>query len=448
MSSEKTEQPTPKRLRDSREKGQVAKSQDVPSALTVMAVAVYLLALASDMLNTMLTMGEIPMLLMDRPFEEALPLASTSILLCSLRVALPLIGMVMAVALCANLMQVGVLFSVQAAMPKLENLSMGKWFKQVFSLKNLVEFLKNIIKVLILGPSGTGKEIFAKTIHYHSPRRDAPFVAVNCTAIPESLFESEMFGIEKGVATGVSARRGLVEEASGGTLFLDELADMSLPNQAKLLRVLEEREVLRVGSARPVPVDIKVIAATNVDLRQAVARGRFRQDLYYRLNVAELMLPPLHERGDDILLLARHLLAQHARNMERAALILAPATQQCLLAYDWPGNVRELSNEMERAAALTVDTVVRPSDLSPKLLAALARHGGIRTPGAALREPPVVQETFNLEQTERLLVQRALDACQGNKSRAAELLGITREGLRKKLLRLGRTARSHDGEEA
>lgn len=304
------------------------------------------------------------------------------------------------------------------------------------------------INTLILGPSGTGKEIFAKTIHYHSPRRDAPFVAVNCTAIPESLFESEMFGIEKGVATGVSARRGLVEEASGGTLFLDELADMSLPNQAKLLRVLEEREVLRVGSARPVPVDIKVIAATNVDLRQAVARGRFRQDLYYRLNVAELMLPPLHERGDDILLLARHLLAQHARNMERAALILAPATQQCLLAYDWPGNVRELSNEMERAAALTVDTVVRPSDLSPKLLAALARHGGIRTPGAALREPPVVQETFNLEQTERLLVQRALDACQGNKSRAAELLGITREGLRKKLLRLGRTARGHDGEEA
>ena len=208
------------------------------------------------------------------------------------------------------------------------------------------------INTLILGPSGTGKEIFAKTIHYHSPRRDAPFVAVNCTAIPDSLFESEMFGIEKGVATGVSARRGLVEEASGGTLFLDELADMSLPNQAKLLRVLEEREVLRVGSARPVPVDIKVIAATNVDLRQAVAQGRFREDLYYRLNVAELTLPPLRERGDDILLLARHLLAQHAHNMERAALTLAPATQQCLLAYDWPGNVRELKNEIERAVIL------------------------------------------------------------------------------------------------
>ena len=305
------------------------------------------------------------------------------------------------------------------------------------------------INTLILGPSGTGKEIFAKTIHYHSPRRDAPFVAVNCTAIPDSLFESEMFGIEKGVATGVSARRGLVEEASGGTLFLDELADMSLPNQAKLLRVLEEREVLRVGSARPVPVDIKVIAATNVDLRQAVARGRFREDLYYRLNVAELTLPPLRERGDDILLLARHLLAQHAHNMERAALTLAPATQQCLLAYDWPGNVRELSNEMERAAALTVDTVIRPSDLSPKLLAALARHGCIKTSATAPREPlPDIRTTFNLEQAERLLVQRALDACQGNKSRAAELLGITREGLRKKLLRLDETAHGHDGEEA
>ena len=306
------------------------------------------------------------------------------------------------------------------------------------------------INTLILGPSGTGKEIFAKTIHYHSPRRDARFVAVNCTAIPDSLFESEMFGIEKGVATGVSARRGLVEEASGGTLFLDELADMSLPNQAKLLRVLEEREVLRVGSTRPVPVDIKIIAATNVDLTQAVAEGRFRQDLYYRLNVAELVLPPLRERGDDILLLARHLLAQHARCMEREPLTLAPATQQCLLAYDWPGNVRELGNEMERAAALTVDSVVRPSDLSPKLLTALAREGSIGPATAADVAP--VQETgplsFNLEQAEYRLIQQALDACRGNKSRAADLLGITREGLRKKLQRREHNHASAGGKNA
>lgn len=169
------------------------------------------------------------------------------------------------------------------------------------------------INTLILGPTGTGKEVIAKTIHYHSPRREAPFIAVNCTAIPDSLFESELFGIEKGVATGVNARRGLVEEASGGTLFLDELADMSLTNQAKLLRVLEEREVVRVGSAKPTPVDIKVIAATNADLERAVKEGRFREDLYYRINVAELRLPPLRERGDDILLLARHLLEQHGQ---------------------------------------------------------------------------------------------------------------------------------------
>ena len=277
------------------------------------------------------------------------------------------------------------------------------------------------INTLILGPSGTGKEIFAKTIHYHSPRRDAPFVAVNCTAIPESLFESEMFGIEKGVATGVSARRGLVEEASGGTLFLDELADMSLPNQAKLLRVLEEREVLRVGSARPVPVDIKVIAATNVDLRQAVARGRFRQDLYYRLNVAELMLPPLHERGDDILLLARHLLAQHARNMERAALILAPATQQCLLAYDWPGNVRELQHTIERAVILGDGSLLKPENF--------LFHSSVRQKKE--------EEVLNLEQLERQAVDKAMRLSEGNITRAAEYLGITRFALYRKLEKLG-----------
>ena len=173
------------------------------------------------------------------------------------------------------------------------------------------------INTLILGPTGSGKEVIAKLIHFNSPRCQGPFIAVNCTAIPDSLFESEMFGIEKGVATGVSARKGLIEEASGGTLFLDELADMTLPNQAKLLRVLEEREVMRVGSSKPISVDIKIIAATNVNLEEAVRKGTFRQDLYYRINVAEIRLPPLKERGDDILLLAQLFLERHCAYMGR-----------------------------------------------------------------------------------------------------------------------------------
>ncbi|MBQ4567018.1 MAG: sigma-54-dependent Fis family transcriptional regulator [Desulfovibrio sp.] len=294
------------------------------------------------------------------------------------------------------------------------------------------------VNTLILGPTGTGKEVIAKTIHYHSARRKAPFVAVNCSAIPDTLFESEMFGIEKGVATGVSSRRGLVEEASGGTLFLDELGELPLTHQAKLLRVLEESEVVRVGSSRPIAVDIKVIAATNADLEQAIKEKRFREDLYWRINVAELRLPPLNERGDDILLLARHLLAQHSRSLGRSVLKLAPATRQCLLSYDWPGNVRELSNEMERAAALALENIIRPSDLSHRLLSALGRSGSIGTqedpPSPSPLDPA---PDYNLEKTEQRLIQQALAKSNGNKSRAAELLGITREGLRKKLLRHG-----------
>ena len=312
---------------------------------------------------------------------------------------------------------------------------------------------KRPVNTLILGPSGTGKEVFAKTIHYHSPRGNGPFVAVNCTAIPDSLFESEMFGIEKGVATGVTARRGLIEEASGGTLFLDELADMSLANQAKLLRVLEEREVLRVGSSKPVPVDLKVIAATNVDLKAAVQAGKFREDLYYRISVAELYLPPLRERGDDVLMLAQHLLNQHASFMQREPMTLAAPTLQCLLGYSWPGNVRELSNEMERAAALTVDNVIRPSDLSRKILDYLAGHGGLRVTqtdqGTAQSDAsPLPGGMLNLADAEKILVRRALEVSNGNKSRAAELLGITREGLRKKLQKLDGETETDAGEHA
>lgn len=204
-----------------------------------------------------------------------------------------------------------------------ENYQTKKIVGQCEAMRKVIQLALTIarrpINTLILGPTGAGKEVIAKAIHFNSPRREGPFVAVNCTAIPDSLFESEMFGIEKGIATGVNARKGLIEEASGGTLFLDELADMTLPNQAKLLRVLEEREVLRVGSSKPVSVDIKLIAATNANLEEAVRKGNFREDLYYRINVAEIRVPPLRDRGDDILLLAQLFLERHCAYMGRAS---------------------------------------------------------------------------------------------------------------------------------
>jgi DNA-binding NtrC family response regulator len=257
----------------------------------------------------------------------------------------------------------------------------------------------------------------------------------------------------------VGFRRGLVEEASGGTLFLDEVGEMSLAHQAKFLRVLEEQEVQRVGRNKPLPVDIKVIAATNVSLEEAVLEGRFRSDLYYRISVAEIRLPPLCERGDDMLLLAQHFLEEHCARMGRPRLILAPGAREALLAYSWPGNVRELGNEMERAASLTVGDRVEAADLSPRITAMVPRRDAVPAFVAnisAARNPDREAQAFsgtdpaldhgplekgaadlNLQFVERRVVSEALNRCAGNKTRAAELLGITREGLRKKLQRIG-----------
>ena len=329
-----------------------------------------------------------------------------------------------------------------------ENYQTKKIVGQCEAMRTIIQLALTIarrpINTLILGPTGSGKEVIAKLIHFNSPRCQGPFIAVNCTAIPDALFESEMFGIEKGVATGVSARKGLIEEASGGTLFLDELADMTLPNQAKLLRVLEEREVVRVGSSKPVGVDIKIIAATNVNLEEAVRKGTFRQDLYYRINVAEIRLPPLKERGDDILLLAQLFLERHCAYMGRPRLTLSPGACRQLLAYAWPGNVRELNNEMERAASLTAGNLVEVSDLSPRLVPEEARRpkspdpadGNGAAHGETLPSPPSGDARYNLQEMERRLILHVLTMTEGNKSRAADLLGITREGLRKKLLRM------------
>ncbi|WP_461211065.1 sigma-54 interaction domain-containing protein [Desulfocurvus sp. DL9XJH121] len=281
-----------------------------------------------------------------------------------------------------------------------------------------IAIAKHSINVLILGPTGAGKDVFAKIIHYNSPRSNGPFVAVNCSAVPETLFESEVFGIESGVATGVHKREGLLRQANGGTLFLDEVADMSLAHQAKFLRVLEESEVVPVGGTKPVPVDVRVICATNNDLEQSVKDGKFREDLFYRIHSVILNLPPLGERGEDILILARRFLAEHCDKR------LSKAAEAALLAHDWPGNVRELRNEMERAAVLTLGAEVMEEDLSARV------RGGGSGPG----ETPA---SLRLEDNEKHLISRALERTDGNKTRAAELLGITREGLRKKLLRYG-----------
>jgi DNA-binding NtrC family response regulator len=286
-----------------------------------------------------------------------------------------------------------------------------------------------------LGNTGTGKEVLARYLHYHSPHSNGPFIAINCTAIPDTLFESAMFGIEKGVATGVNQRKGFLEEASGGTLFLDELAEMSLANQAKLLRALELGEIMRVGSSHPVPVDIHLVSATHVNLEQAVREGRFREDLFYRINVVELHLPPLCDRGDDILLLAQTFLERNCAEMGRERLTLSPAVQGLLIHYLWPGNVRELANEMKRAAALTPGSIVEVSHLSPRLLSAESVRAWLSQQDSILSVPE--DTPLNLQKAEEILIHRALEKAEGNKSRAAELLGITREGLRKKLQRMG-----------
>lgn len=304
--------------------------------------------------------------------------------------------------------------------------------RRVFDLARAIALRP--INTLILGPTGTGKEVMARFIHQHSPRSKAPFIAVNCTAIPDTLFESAMFGIEKGVATGVNARKGLIEEASGGTLFLDELAEMNLANQAKLLRVLELNEVTRVGSAHSVPVDINLVCATNVDLEKAVAEGRFREDLYYRINVVELRLPALNEREDDILLLAQSFLERNCAEMKRGRLSLSPSVQALLMRYAWPGNVRELSNEMKRAAALTPGRVVELEHLSPRILASETAKKYLSQQEGGMEAKACT--SFNLQEMENRLIRLALEEAGGRKARAAELLGITREGLRKKLLRI------------
>jgi two-component system, NtrC family, response regulator HydG len=272
------------------------------------------------------------------------------------------------------------------------------------------------VGVLIRGESGTGKELVAKLLHAASPRRDGPFLALNCAAVPESLLEAELFGIERGVATGVEARPGKFELASGGTIFLDEIADAPLAIQAKLLRVLQEREIERIGGRRRVPVDVRVVAATNADLEKAIKERRFREDLYYRIRVVEIPLPPLRERHEDVPRLIGHFLSRIATRDGRRPKSLTREAVARLLDYPFPGNVRELENLLEGAVALVPGDTIEAGDLQLR--------GSRQVEG---RDGSLDLATLEIHH-----IRRVLESVGGNKSEAARILGINRRTLYRK----------------
>ena len=302
--------------------------------------------------------------------------------------------------------------------------------------------------VLVEGESGTGKELVARAIHTHSPRAGAPFVPVNCTALTESLLESELFGHAKGAFTGaVAAKRGLFEAANGGTMFLDEIGDMGPKMQAQLLRTLQDGEVRPVGGAEAIRVDVRLVCATNKDLDEEVKAGRFREDLYFRINVVTVHLPPLRERREDIPILVAHFLAKLARRERRAPAALSPEALKLLTGYTWPGNVRERENAIERAVAVAKGNVVLPSDLPPEVgggagtLAAAVAGAGTATEGGIIADRPTLAEL------ERRYIQLVLAESAGNKKKAAEKLGIDRRTLYRALERGGDEAEDPDDDE-
>ena len=303
---------------------------------------------------------------------------------------------------------------------------------RISSIIRLIDQIRSSsVDVLIQGESGTGKELIAKALHFNSPRARHPFVAINCAALPENLLETELFGIEKGVATGVDKRIGKFESAHGGTLFLDEIGDLSLTAQAKILRVLQERSVDRIGARAPVPVDVRVIAATNRNLEACMREKDFREDLYYRLSVVHIKTAPLREATEDIPVLANHFLQKHCAAMNMEPKQFTQAAIEKLLRYSWPGNARQLENEVKRLLAsvrgrmITGEHVAIPSEPTPEPIK------------AETKAEPVKSLFTAVEALERQMIHDALKETGGNKQRAAQNLGLSRQGLLKKLKRLG-----------
>ena len=299
----------------------------------------------------------------------------------------------------------------------------SKKMKEVFDTLSLVA--PTDATVLILGESGTGKELVANSIHHNSPRASQPFVKVSCAALPETLLEGELFGHEKGAFTGAIARReGRFQLAHRGTIFLDEVGEMSVTTQTKLLRVLQEKEFEPLGSSRTIKTDVRVIAASNKDLEREVKEGRFREDLFYRLNVVPVSLPPLRERREDIPALAAHFFAVYREKNRKELKDISGKAMDMLMRYEWPGNIRELENCMERAVILARGEIIAPADLPP-IIQSLSREREIQ----GLNLPSGI----SLQEVERTLILKTLEDTGGNRSRAAEILGINLRTLQNKL---------------
>jgi two-component system, NtrC family, response regulator AtoC len=293
--------------------------------------------------------------------------------------------------------------------------------------------------VLIQGESGTGKELVAKAIHYGSARADKPFMAINCAALPVNLLETELMGHEKGAFTDAkTAKKGLFELADTGTLFLDEIGDMDLSMQAKLLRVLEEKNFRRVGGVKDIKVDVRVISATNQDLATAMNEGKFRRDLFYRLQVVPINLPPLRDRGRDVLFLAKHFMEHFNRECHKSVQGLSKETEQILLSYNWPGNVRELKNVIERAMIFEVEKEVLPEHLPQELVEAQAAPVPLTTGAMISLDCLVIPESgISIEEVENALVKKALEMAGDNQTRAAQLLKMPRDAFRRRMKRFG-----------
>jgi two-component system NtrC family response regulator len=301
--------------------------------------------------------------------------------------------------------------------------------KRMLEIYDMIDKIsQSRVSVLITGPSGTGKELIAKAIHYNSPRQDRPFISINCGALTETLLESELFGHEKGAFTGaVSMKKGRFELADGGTLFLDEVGEMPPPLQVKLLRVLQEMEFERVGGTRTIRVDVRVLSASNRNIKEDVAEGLFREDLFYRLNVIHVEVPPLIERTEDIRLLVHHFIEKYRMDEGKERIELAPEAWKALYQYPWPGNIRELENVIERAVVLNSDGMISLEDLPAELS---SKEAELNVDQFIPSNAPL-QKT--LEQIEEKLVKRALSQCNFVQAHAAELLGITKSLIQHKI---------------